>query len=291
MASWRGRALSLLARGGIDSTSVGTGAVLLTRKGWERTVQAVDKNTWVVRTKSGAPMALTTKRQRTKQGGNAALKHAASILRALDVNCVLDVGANVGQFGQRLRRAGYKGRIVSFEPLPPLAAELRKAASRDADWHVVEHALGDVDTEMEINARPGAMSSLLPASEFGKEWHPRLRIAEKERITVRRLDALYDSVVAGLDHPRVYLKLDTQGYDLMAFAGAGDRIGEFLGMQSEVSCVPIYEGMPRMPEQITVYEDAGFAITGMFPVTRDRRSLRVIEFDVVMVRPGAVRSA
>jgi hypothetical protein len=48
--------------------------------------------------------------------------------------------------------------------------------------------------------------------------------------------------------------------------------------------------MPRLPEQIAVYENAGFEITGMFPVTRDPDSLRVIEFDVVMVRPGAVGS-
>ena len=39
------------------------------------------------------------------------------MLRATDVNCVIDVGANVGQFGIALRRAGYRGCIVLFEPV------------------------------------------------------------------------------------------------------------------------------------------------------------------------------
>ena len=55
-------------------------------------------------------------------------------------------------------------------------------------------------------------------------------------------------------------------------------------MQSEVSCIPIYEGMPHLTQQIATYEEAGFASAGMFPVTWDHETLAVIEFDVLMVR-------
>ena len=83
--------------------------------------------------------------------------------------------------------------------------------------------------------------------------------------------------------------MDTQGFDLATFRGAGERVTELLGLQSEVACVPIYEGMPRMAEQLTEYERAGFEITGMFPVSRDRPSLRVIEFDVVRIGQRALQ--
>ena len=106
-------------------------------------------------------------------------------------------------------------------------------------------------------------------------------------VSVRRLDGLFDDAVAGVANPRVYLKLDTQGYDLQAFAGAGDRVADLVGMQSEVSLVPLYDGMPHLTDQLATYEAAGFGLTGIFPVIVDRPTMRVIEFDAVMVRTEA----
>ena len=212
----------------------------------------------------------------------------SAILRELRINCVIDVGANVGQFGRTLRRVGYQGRIASFEPLDEFATKLRRRAARDHDWHVREHALGDEDTTAEINATPGAaLSSLLPPSEFGKEWSRKLGTAVKREITIRRLDGVIDEVLSGIDEPRIYLKLDTQGYDLLAFRGAGDRVKDVLAMQSEVSCLPIYDGMPELEEQIGEYRSAGFDIAGLFPVSMHKPTLRVLEFDAVLLRQEA----
>jgi FkbM family methyltransferase len=217
-------------------------------------------------------------------------EHIGWMLRELGINCVIDVGANIGQFGSHLRHTGYRGRIVSFEPLPHLARRLEDSAQDDPDWLVFNHALGSADGELEMNVTEGTgvTSSLLPASEFGRAWSSRLRETSTQTIRVHRLDEIFDEVVSGIDAPRVYLKMDTQGYDMEVFAGAGDRIKEVVGMQSEVSCVPIYDGMPRLPEQIAVYEAAGFENTGMFPVTRDPQTHRVIEYDAVMIRTEAL---
>jgi FkbM family methyltransferase len=217
-------------------------------------------------------------------------EHIGWMLRELKVNCVVDVGANVGQFGKHLRRTGYRGRIVSFEPLPHLSERLKVAAHGDPDWVVFEHALGDTEGEFEMNVTEGSgvTSSLLSANDFGRSRFEKLRDTTTQTIRVRRLDDVFDEVVAGIESPRVYLKMDTQGYDLQVFAGAGDRIKDVVGMQSEVSSVPIYDGMPRLPEQIATYEAAGFENTGMFPVTRDPHTHRVIEYDAVMIRTEAL---
>lgn len=220
-----------------------------------------------------------------------AIEQAAWMLRELDVNCVLDVGANRGQYARSLRRVGYTGRIVSFEPLDEFVELLEAEACDDPDWLVYDCALGAENTEAEINVSGGTMSSLLESSAFGKRWSQKLREMTPETIQIRRLDAVFDEATAGLDDPRVYLKMDTQGYDLQTFRGAGERIDKVLGMQSELSCVPIYEGMPRLPEQLTEYEAAGFEVAGMFQVSRHSATLRIIEFDVMMVRAGAVKAA
>jgi len=89
------------------------------------------------------------------------------LLRALNrfgVDLVFDVGANTGQFATELRSVGYRGRIVSFEPLPDAHQVLSAAAARDSNWTVHSRgALGDVDGEIEMNiAGNSASSSVLP---------------------------------------------------------------------------------------------------------------------------------
>ncbi len=284
MASRLTRA-NVLRRLGFELTRLDPGSAVVARPGIRINVDPVEPDSWVVHRQRGR------RRFAAEQKGLSdymAREHVSWLIRRLGVNCVLDVGANIGQYAHRLRRGGYAGRIVSFEPVPAIADKLRDAARDDPDWRVFECALGDTDEEAEINVRPGSMSSLLPSSEFGKDWHDRLREAETQKISVRRLDGLFDEAVDGLHDPRVYLKLDTQGYDMQAFAGAGDRLPEIAGMQSEVACVPIYDDMPRLPDQIAAYESAGFEIAGMFPVSLHRATLRVIEFDVTMVRADAV---
>jgi FkbM family methyltransferase len=211
-----------------------------------------------------------------------------ALLRRRRVNVVLDVGANRGQFGRELRSLGYRGRIVSYEPVPSNVLELRAAAAPDHDWLVEDFGLGDADSTAEINvsAGRGGLSSLLTSNAYGRARFPYLReeATVPEQVQVRRLDGVYERAVAGIDQPRVFLKLDTQGYDLAALAGAGERLDEFVALQSELSCIPIYEGMPHVTEQIAAYEAAGFTIAGMFPVSWDTDTLAVIELDVLMVR-------
>lgn len=214
-------------------------------------------------------------------------EHVPWVLRRLKANVVLDVGANVGQYATRLREAGYRGRIVSFEPVSETAAALREAAAGDPRWFVRQHALGQEETTAEINLA-GTMSSLLGASEFGKGWKAKLEDQQTETIQVRRLDAVLDEAVEGVKNPRVFLKMDTQGFDLDVLRGAGERLAEVVGLQSEVACLRLYDGMPRLPEQLTAYEAEGFELSGIFPVSRHFRSVRVIELDVVMVRASEV---
>jgi FkbM family methyltransferase len=204
------------------------------------------------------------------------------------VNCVVDVGANRGQYGRRLRRAGYRGRIVSFEPVPDEFARLQAAAAGDPDWTVHAVALGASDGTLEMHVVPGTLSSPLPPTEFGGQRFPSLRGTTRHEVPVRRLQDLLDEVLDGLGEPRPFLKMDTQGYDVEVFRGLGNRAGEFVGLQSEVALMQLYEGMPRMGEALAVYEAAGFEVSGMYPVNREERSGRVLEFDCLMVRAGAL---
>ncbi|WP_234365611.1 FkbM family methyltransferase [Streptomyces sp. RTd22] len=196
-------------------------------------------------------------------------------------------GANAGQYGRRLRQLGYTGRIVSFEPTEEAFGKLEKAAKDDPEWWVFPFALGREEATQSMHVGWATMNSLLGASDYGKERYRRFAKDRTEEIEIRRLDSVMDKALAGLTDPRPYLKMDTQGYDLEVFAGAGDRIEEFVGLQSEVAVLRLYEGSPGMSEAVAAYEDSGFGITGMYPVTREDTTGRVVEFDCVMMRAAA----
>ena len=65
--------------------------------------------------------------RRLKSISTPAAKLVASLLK-FNIDLVLDVGANQGQFASEIRRSGYTGNIVSFEPLSKAHSKLLKAS-------------------------------------------------------------------------------------------------------------------------------------------------------------------
>ncbi|HLO51349.1 MAG TPA: FkbM family methyltransferase, partial [Kamptonema sp.] len=68
-----------------------------------------------------------------------------AILSNYDINLILDVGANIGQYAMRKRSLSYTGKIVSFEPISSVFAELTKNAASDPRWQTVNTGLGNYD--------------------------------------------------------------------------------------------------------------------------------------------------
>src|SRR5918995_5807895 len=93
--------------------------------------------------------------------------HIAQLFRLLDVDCVLDVGANIGQYHEFLRlHVGYTGELVSLEPIDEMYQGLVAASRADPAWHVHRLALGESDQTMTINVmHERTLSSLLPRNE------------------------------------------------------------------------------------------------------------------------------
>ena len=207
------------------------------------------------------------------------------VFSSRQIDCVIDVGANHGQYGSFLRDIGYRGRIASFEPVSSSYEALSRRAAADSNWKVHHLALGSAPSELEINvSSQDQFSSFLPVNQFGNaQFTQEAAITRTERVQVARLDSMIEQIVAGIDNPRIYLKLDTQGFDLQVLEGAAGCIERVLGVQSEIGLKPIYEGMPDYLTSLSRLNALGFSIASLVPVSRDEK-LRVIEFDCIMVR-------
>ena len=211
-------------------------------------------------------------------------QHLRQLFQHLGIRCVLDVGANAGQYRDFLRhRVGFQGEIHSFEPLSSLANLLLERAKRDPAWHIHPHALGNQDTKLEINvmARDTFSSFLEPNTTESTDFSDSNKVLAREMVSLKRLDDVLKDW-RDKDFTSVYLKVDTQGFDLEVLQGATDLLRSLRGFQIELSVLPIYKGTPGYLDMLRQLNDWGFHVSGLFPISHDSQ-LRAVEFDCVMV--------
>jgi FkbM family methyltransferase len=216
---------------------------------------------------------------------HAFARHLDSLFRRLQIDCVLDVGANRGQYRDFLRdRVGFEGWIISFEPAPRAVALLRDRAASDPRWMIQGYALGSEEGRQPLNVMNPDFLSSFRTPDYSKVrlYTEREVFDHVEPVDVRTLDSVMGEL--RLRHPfnNPYLKLDTQGFDLEIIRGASSTLPAIRALQTEISVRPMYEKAPSYREMLDALTERGFDITAMFPVGRDER-LRVIEFDCVMV--------
>jgi FkbM family methyltransferase len=212
--------------------------------------------------------------------------HLASLLRRLRIDCVLDVGAHYGEYALSLRRHGYAGRIVSFEPVADSFRTLSEVARQDANWTVHRLAVGACEEERLLNVPSrSSLASFLPPSAysreiFGDEIVPR----HQERVSVTTLDSFMSADSQGDGRrSRLFLKIDAQGFDAQILDGAEQALRLVQGLQTEVALKPLYNGVTPYLSQLGRLNDRGFELTGTFPVVRDSR-MSIIELDCVFAR-------
>lgn len=205
------------------------------------------------------------------------------LLQRFGVDVVLDVGANVGQYGEEMRAFGYKGKMVSFEPLASEFRQLSERAGRHADWLTVNRALGDSDGKAEIHVSGNSMSSsLLGILPRHLRAAPESAYTKKETIRIVRLDSVFHEHYKAGD--RVLLKLDTQGFEYQVLLGAVNSLQLIVGVQMEMSLVPLYDGEKRFSEMVPYLTSLGFSLMSIEPVFRDKETGQMLAVDGIFYR-------
>lgn len=218
-------------------------------------------------------------------GSEPAVVRLRELFARRQIDQVIDVGANEGQFYKILRRqVGFAGRIVSFEPVPHLAARLQLQSTEDPAWTVHACALGRAAGELDLNiAKLTVFSSFLRPLPDDPSAGGNV-VARTVRVPVRSLDDMFPDPNT---LRRTFLKLDTQGFDLEVAAGGEHALRTIPALQTEVSFRPIYAGMPTYQESIGAFERYGFRVGDFFVVSTDRAGI-AYEFDCLMLRPADV---
>jgi FkbM family methyltransferase len=164
------------------------------------------------------------------------------LLDVYGVNLVLDVGANTGQFSEKLRENGYRGKIISFEPLPDAFGLINAKAMNDRwEWEVHNFALGSREERATIHVAGNSYSSsILPMLPSHEQSAPGSSYVCDVEIDVKTLDSVFlPEWRASRD---VFLKIDTQGFEKQVLDGAAESLPFIDTIQIEMSMIPLYDG-------------------------------------------------
>lgn len=208
-------------------------------------------------------------------------RHLTNVFKTYKVDLVLDVGANCGQFATGLRQYGYTGEIISFEPVTRCYDILSAAAKNDSNWKVEKLALGNAKESREINIpKSSVFSSFLNTTEYSqKKYEDHLTDFYKETIDITTLELYFANGLPA--NKRIFLKIDTQGFDLNVLIGAQALVSKLVGISTELSFVPLYEQSGAYDQVLAFLKKNDFVISNIFPVVYDEQKHLLVEADGV----------
>lgn len=190
------------------------------------------------------------------------------LLSLLSIDCVIDIGANKGQYYDFLRNEGnYSGQVISFEPIPDLAADLSHRSDREPNWIVRNAAVGSVTGVKEFHvANFSVFSSFLaPLDDNISAFGGANKIHHTIPVPMETLENIISSL-RKQGFQNIFVKIDTQGYELEVLRGASEQLRYVRGLQTELAFRRSYDGMPLYDEVLNYLRDFGFAVSGIFPV-------------------------
>lgn len=206
------------------------------------------------------------------------------ILEYYEIDTILDIGANSGQFAQEIRRdIGFTRRILSFEPLSSAFELLRENARNDPAWEVFNCAIGEAEERRAINIAENSLSSsLLDMLPSHLKCAPDSKYIGKETIDIKTLDSLFGDLCKSAKN--VYMKIDTQGFESEVLKGAENSLPRIDTVQMEMSLVPLYDGDLLFNEMCILMGKKGYTLIAIENGFSDRASGQLLQVDGIFHR-------
>ncbi len=202
-------------------------------------------------------------------------------LKENNINVVLDVGANVGQYTQSLFKNGYKGKVYSFEPQSQAFSKLKKHSNEN--WITINKGLGDIETKIIINNSANSVSSsILPISNRLSTISNDFEYINKEEVDLSTVDIFLSQ--NNITPENVFLKIDTQGYEDMVLNGATKSLQKIKALQLEMSLVPLYKGELLFDEMKQKIESYGFSLSAVESGLADESTGKLLQMDALFIK-------
>jgi len=212
----------------------------------------------------------------------------AKIIEHFNINTIYDIGANTGQYASELFELGYKGRIISFEPLSKAYTRLKNNSKRNSRWYIHDKcAIGNENGNIIINiSKNSVSSSILPILDSHIESAKNSAYIDSEKVDVKTFDSIFQKYYHLKD--KSLLKIDTQGYESEVLDGAINSLTNITLIQCELSLVPLYENQLLYKDMIEKIESYGFTMWSIRSGFTNRDNGRTLQVDAIFLNRNEI---
>lgn len=154
---------------------------------------------------------------------------ALKLMGQFNPQCILDVGANVGEWSLIASELFPAATIHSFEVVPSTYSELVKKTEHLPNILTNPFGLSDEAGEITIHLGSEGSTDATACKIEGMNLHEKLYVNRVQGRTHTGADYLLEKQIGSVD----FLKIDTEGMDLRVIRGFGDSLGRVRALQFE----------------------------------------------------------
>ena len=203
-----------------------------------------------------------------------------------NINSIIDVGANSGQFAEEIFKNNFNGSILSFEPLKLEHSVLldKQIKIKKNNWEIAQRCgLGSSEKKSNINiSGMRQSSSILDISKIHTDLYPDSVNVDKEEIDIFPLDNFYNKIINM--EKNILLKIDTQGYELEILKGAEQTLKYIEAIYAEVSLVELYKNQPLFDEIFKYIKKSGFSVWSVDRAVGNNLTGQTYQLDIFFIK-------
>lgn len=202
---------------------------------------------------------------------NSLQSYLFDLLTKKQIDFVIDVGSNTGQFYNLLRNIGYEGQIELFEPLIECQEKLINITKNNKHVRLNSFALGEKEAIVNFYVTKNNVSSslLLPKDS--------MKIDKSYEVSVKTLDSLGYNLA---NYSGVFLKIDAQGYEKNVILGSINSLKLIKYVLMELSVSTQYIGELEMIPMFAFMRDLGYVPIFIYPGVTNKFN-EVIQYEVI----------
>jgi FkbM family methyltransferase len=204
----------------------------------------------------------------------------------LDIQTIIDIGSNEGQFIKDITRSLPGRKIIAFEPITSCYEKLILNTKKE---NIVAYNIGLSDTEgvSEINiSNTTGSSSILKMKELHEVSYPDSYYVKKEQIRLERLDTVLADITL---KKNILIKMDVQGYEKNVIRGGEKIFSQAAALIIESIFEPFYDDQWLFDDLHKYFTQNGFAFMGFADQANSKKSGIPLYADSIFIKRELVK--